>query len=295
MGCYAPQQGWRSKALTSNGKRRIVFNFNDAFADRPIQVPCGICVGCRTDRAKEWAVRCSHEAQMHEHNAFVTLTYDDAKIPHVNDDPDGPFTLRKADFVNFMKRLRKARNHKVRFLQAAEYGQLGRPHHHALLFGVAFPDKKRWKRSGDNWLYRSAELEKLWDYGYSSIGDVTVESAMYVAQYTLKKQFSDKKHYGQIVQEYATMSRNHGIGWGWLQKYGGDIYPEDKVVTSSGYIMKPPRYYDQQLALTHPEGLAKIKALRLAQRNDAESSSGRLYAKQECHKARIRAGKERQL
>ena len=34
---------------------------------------------------------------------------------------------------------------------------------------------------------RSAALESLWPYGFSTIGDVTFESAAYVARYVLKK------------------------------------------------------------------------------------------------------------
>ena len=53
-----------------------------------------------------------------------------------------------------------------------------RPHYHACLFNCFFGDRKRIPggNSGSP-LYRSDTLERLWPYGYSSIGDVTFESA----------------------------------------------------------------------------------------------------------------------
>ena len=41
-------------------------------------LPCGQCWGCRLQHSREWAVRCMHEAQMHEHNSFITLTINPA-------------------------------------------------------------------------------------------------------------------------------------------------------------------------------------------------------------------------
>lgn len=295
MPCYAPLHGYLSQHKTAKGKRRIVFNIETGFRDRHVTVPCGACTGCISDRARDWAIRCAHEAQMHEHNAFLTLTYDDDHVPHINDDPDAPFTLRPADFTNFMKRLRKARNNKLRYLQAGEYGSLGRPHHHALIFGLNFPDMKRHQKRNDYWLYTSDELASLWTHGFSSIGTVTVQSGMYVAQYTLKKQ-TPRVHQDRLaVPEYATMSRRPGLGYSWLHTYGGDIYPEDLVVTSTGNRAKPPRYYDNILATYHPEGLERLKNLRRAQLNELEQTSGRLYARQECHRARIAHAKDKSL
>ena len=40
---------------------------------RPVR--CGQCRGCRLEYSRQWAVRIMHEAQMHESNVFVTLTY----------------------------------------------------------------------------------------------------------------------------------------------------------------------------------------------------------------------------
>lgn len=48
---------------------------------RQLEIPCNQCVGCRLRRSAEWATRCMHEAKMHRHNTWATLTYDDEHLP----------------------------------------------------------------------------------------------------------------------------------------------------------------------------------------------------------------------
>jgi hypothetical protein len=133
-----------------------------------------------------------HEAKMHPKNCFITLTYNNEHLPS-----DG--SLNYEVFQLFMKRLRKKYGKGIRFYMCGEYGdKLGRPHFHACLFGHDFADKKLWKTTDSkSKLYRSAELEKLWPYGFSSVGDVTFESAAYVARYIMKKVSGDasESHY----------------------------------------------------------------------------------------------------
>jgi hypothetical protein len=193
-------------------------------------------MGCRLSRSRQWAIRCVHEAQAHAENCFITLTYSDDNIP---DDR----SLRVRDFQLFLKRLRRNTANRIRFYHCGEYGELyGRPHYHALIFGHDFPDKLLWNTSNNLPLYRSATLEQLWTMGYSSIGEVTFQSAAYVARYLLKKITGDpaQEHYeyvnpetGEVTQrkpEYTTMSRRPGIGRAWLDKYLSDVYPDDFIV-----------------------------------------------------------------
>ena len=183
MPCYKPLDAWRPD--DSTGSKKLIFSYNAKHCKSVIpdlQVPCGRCVGCRLERSRQWAIRCVHEASLHKRNCFVTLTYNDVNLPEDRG-------LHYKHFQDFMKRLRKKYGEGIRFYMCGEYGeQLGRPHFHACLFNHDFDDKKLWKTTDSNSkLYRSKELEELWPFGYSSVGDVNFESAAYVARYIMKK------------------------------------------------------------------------------------------------------------
>lgn len=252
---------------------------------KQIQIPCGQCIGCRLERARQWACRCMHEASMHEFNSFITLTFDD---DHLNPD----MSLRKEDYVLFMKRLRKyfdsRYSQQIRFFHCGEYGDLNlRPHHHAILFGCDFPDKVLWSERNGVRLYRSAILERLWPFGFSTIGNVTFESCGYVARYVLKKITGrdSRDYYGSRVPPYVTMSRRPGIGMQWLEKYVRDVYPNDFIVVRNGVLCKPPRYYDDMYnylqGYLQREDLAEIDTIdeiKERRRDRAMEQKARLYA-----------------
>lgn len=290
MPCYHPLKGYRSKLANPSGKRSIVFNLSEGYKDLPVQLPCGQCIGCRLEHSRRWAIRCLHESKCHEENAFITLTYDEKNIP-----PGG--TLVLSDFQKFMKRLRKEFSHKtIKFFHCGEYGEkLKRPHYHACLFGVDFPDKYYWKNDNGNKLYRSPILEKLWTKGQSLTGEVTFESAAYVARYITKKISGrvNPEHYQNIDEdtgeifdikpEYVTMSRRPGIGKTYFEKFKSDCYPSDYIIVR-GKKCKVPKYYDQLLELEDPLEFKKVSAKRKveAQKHALENTPARLQAREDC-------------
>ena len=300
MACYHPLTAYLSGHQTNNatGKsfRRVSFKETDEH-DRQISLPCGQCVGCRLERSRQWAMRCIHEAQLHQNNCFITLTYDDEHLPK-------DLSLDHREFQLFFKRLRKANPHiKIRYYMAGEYGTLrGRPHFHACIFGYDFHDKKLLTRTtAGSLLYRSQELEKLWPYGYSTIGDVTFESAAYVARYIMQKQTGkdvDPNHYtycdlqtGELVKlqpEYNKMSLKPGIGANWYQKYKNDVYPHD-YVEIRGQKIKPPKYYDQLFSKENPYEYDQILYNRekQAKLRPEEHSYERLLVKETVTKAKL--------
>lgn len=241
----------------------------------PDHIPCGQCFGCRLDYSCDWAMRCDKETQMHEKNCFITLTYGPEFVPR-----DGGLQLD--DWRYFMKKLRREVGD-VRYFHAGEYGgRYGRPHDHALLFGVDFVDRVFFKYtpSGEK-IYTSETLSRVWGKGYCSVGEATFKSAAYLARYCLKKITGKAKEevdanglrpydrvldHGEIVElrpEYLTMSRNPGIARSWFEKFFSDVYPHDYVVVRGGMKMPPPKYFDYLLELRDPEMLSKIKAARL--------------------------------
>lgn len=263
---------------------------------RSLSLPCGQCIGCRLERSRQWAMRCMHEAQLHQNNCFITLTYDNHHLPSDK-------SLHYQDFQKFLKRFRKSiGNAKIRFYMAGEYGEkYGRPHWHACIFGYDFPDKKLLKRTpAGSKLYRSEHLEKLWPFGHSSIGDVTFESAAYVARYIMSKQTGkqSESHYrrvdeetGEIIQlkpEFNKMSLKPGIGSEWYKKYKSDVYPHDYVIVR-GKKMKPPKAYDKLYKKDNPYEYDELLYTREknAKLNPDNQDPKRLDAKRQILESRL--------
>lgn len=253
MACYAPNRAFIGKKKPESEKMEIVWKRSQSLRDEELYLPCGKCVGCKLQYAKHWAIRCINEAQFHEKNCFITLTYSDEFLPKNG-------SLDKREFPLFMKKLRKYSGEKIRYFHGSEYGEEKmRPHYHALLFGIDFDDKELYAIRNGKKLYTSKELGKIWNKGFVSVGAVEMESASYVARYSLKKVYKEfEKLPKGLEPEKITMSRKPGIGFRWFQKYKSDVYPDDFIVTNSGRS-KPPRYYDN---LLDKEELEQIKEKR---------------------------------
>lgn len=311
MVCFRPLKAYQSfEKVTKNGKGKICFDHKTAGHSKRVDLPCGQCIGCRIDRSKAWALRCVHEASLYEHNCFITLTFDDDHIDFPRQ------SLDKGDFQRFMKRLRKRyegleevfnretvkKSRPIRYFHCGEYGaEMGRPHHHACIFNFDFMDKVLWKCRDGVRLYRSSELEKLWPYGYSAIGDVTWQSAAYVARYITKKMTGEaaKTHYMRVDRdtgevfyiepEYITMSRRPGIGKEWYLRYKDDLFPKD-FVTHDGKKFKIPSYYDKLYDCDRPKDFSKIRKKRLkrAAKHADNNTWRRLAAREVCQERKVK-------
>lgn len=299
MPCYFPLHAYKDKSKDAY-KTKICFKRADSWRGEKIDLPCGQCIGCRLEKARQWAVRCMHEAQMHENNCFITLTYNDYNLPRNG-------SLKLKDFQLFMKRLRKKFGSGIRFFHCGEYGEgvqdgeeVGRPHYHALLFNFDFEDKKVYTQKDGYKTYTSETLSGLWPYGYSVIGEVNFDSAGYVARYSLKKISGEKatSHYRGKKPEYCTMSRRPGIGKKWFDKYRYEVYPLDRV-NVRGVDSKPPRFYDNQMQKEDPSTLWLVKIQREQNKKfcndvvngkvivESDSCDRRLIAKEVTKRAQI--------
>lgn len=214
----------------------------------PVTVPCGRCLGCRIDKARWWTVRVAHETQMHPHSCFATLTYSDDNLPD-------PPSVSRRDFQLFMKRLRKKLGHPIRFFGCGEYGgKQGRPHYHAILFGVDFiSDRYQWKPSPAGLMeYRSPTLENAWGLGHCTLSDVTPQTGGYVARYTMKKTATNRERInaqtGEIYyvdEEFLAMSRRPGIGATWFDKFKSELFPNDFCIINGTKMPVPPYYWNK--------------------------------------------------
>lgn len=289
MPCYKPLRGFRG---VTGG---ISWTPSKAYVDMPMAVPCGRCIGCRLERSRQWAVRMMHEAKMHQDNCFLTLTYDPEHLP-------SDWSLDKRHFQLFMKRLRKAIAPKrVSFFHCGEYGDTnGRPHYHAVVFGWMPSDRKFFKNGPSGFpVFTSKICDAYWKLGEVFVGNVSFESAGYVARYVVKKVVGQAApdYYrrchpetGEIVDmvpEYATMSLNPAIGKSWFEKFSSDVKAYDGVVVA-GKLGRPPRYYDK---LFGKDAMKEVKRERVfkALEDFANNTDARLEVREECAIARTKA------
>jgi hypothetical protein len=314
MTCYGPLTAYRSAVKNPSGKRGIVFDKAKSIDGIELEIACGQCIGCRLSRSAQWAVRCMHEASQHEQNCFITLTYNDEHLPQHG-------SLVREHFQKFVKRLR-ARNpgQKIRVYYCGEYGeQQRRPHYHALLFGFDFADKQLisqrlikkapkaavkagWIHS-DTYirLWSSDLLTEVWGMGLCSVGEVTFDSAAYVARYIMKKMTGDAAddHYLHIdpmtgecwplTPEFNGMSLKPAIGLDWFEKYRADVFPHDFVLVD-GKKLGVPKYYTKRLEAFDAIAHEKIKATRKkkAKEHWRDCTPERLATREECTKAKLK-------
>lgn len=298
MPCYHPLTAWKSvERNPDTGKYQLTFNPHKALVQgTALRLPCGQCIGCRLKRAEQWGMRCRHEAQMHDQNCFVTLTFDDE---HVAAD----YSVRKRDWQLFIKNLRyeAGPGRPIRYAGNGEYGEDGlRPHHHGLLFGWDFPDKRFVMKRNRYPVYKSELLESIWGKGGCELGSVTHESAAYCAAYTVKKVTGDRaaEHYfrqspidlqwHQVEPEFFLMSRRPGIGATWFDRFASDCFPSDHLVVDGRKVPVPAYYLGKldELGQVPIKRARKRRSIEPAQRWN--STPERLAVRKEVRESRLK-------
>lgn len=190
-------------------------------------IPCGKCIGCAADRRLEWAIRMCHEAQGHDQNSFLTLTYDDN---HLVDKLDVEHCQQ------FIRDLRYAADVPIRYFITGEYGdQTRRPHYHAIIFGADFLGGRYTYRISDQ-LYGNKWLEDVWRFrGHIAIGQFSTATAMYVAGYVNKK-LDD-------TDTFSLMSRQPPLGKHWIKQHLQQSERLGNTVIDGQEFPVPKRYW----------------------------------------------------
>lgn len=245
----------RSVVVDSEGKPSVSY------------LPCGKCLGCRLDYARDWAVRCKHELLFHDQACFVTLTFDDDHLPKKG--------VEKSDLQDFFKRLRSRlayNNHDppaLSYLACGEYGsRTFRPHYHAIIFGWCPSDCKYFftdSGSKSN-VYKSDELQSLWKFGFVTVGlDVSYECCNYVARYVVKKQTQEEisdVFFEKNNKPFLLSSRRPALGRRYLERYSEEVLRSGEVIVPGRFRSKVPRYYEKYAEEKNPEKWLKVKKRR---------------------------------
>lgn len=266
MSCFHPRPAWLPLSDLGDGMRPVFRRPVNGSQYKRIGLPCRKCVGCRLDGARDLAIRASHEAQLHGHACFVTLTYDQANLPFRG-------MLSKPHFYKFWQDCKNNfRGVPLRYLGVGEYGSLNwRPHYHICIFGAWFDDAVEAGKSQSGFQnFESATLTRLWGKGRCVINLMSAEIAEYAARYALKK-IGERDGYHRtdpitgdeydLPPEFKSASKQ--LGRAWLDKYALDVFPHDYVVTRKGTKVPVPAYYVRVLREWCEEDFEALKARRM--------------------------------
>lgn len=258
MSCHHPLkafEGINGRMIFSDNLRKVITGPDGL--PKVYYLPCGKCLGCRLDYAKDWSLRCVMESRLHKQNSFITLTYNEDNLPKEG--------VVKKHVQDFFKRLRSrlvessSSPARISYLACGEYGsRTFRPHYHAIIFGWCPEDLKYFFTDSNSGckVYKSSFLDSVWKHGFTTVGeDVSYECCNYVARYVVKKQIQEEqnvKFFEQRNKSFILSSRRPAIGLESLKRLGRQIVFQDEIVIPGRLTSKPPRYFDKKLKERYP-------------------------------------------
>lgn len=268
----------------------------DAARDGPngtsptILVDCGKCLACRVNKAREWTIRLTHEANFSQTQPiFITLTYDEEHLPTLG--------VRKEDVQDFISDLRKVCGSGIRYFIGSEYGEAEasthRPHYHGLLFNVptwiwqspcAGASRVIQIRGKANSIsYGSTALNDIWKRGFVVVGAFHPRRAGYLAHYYVDKACAPEG----MSPNFSLMSTRPGIGSQYALDDLNKLSSGFPILSHTGSRLALPRYY-KRLAIREgvvpefeptQENLDRIKEGKIT-RYDLQETLETVYEKQ---------------
>lgn len=287
MPCFSPKLAWMH--MCPDGKYRLFFKqpagkSSDelkALGYIPLAIPCRKCLGCRSDYAKQWALRCALEDHESEGDSyFVTLTYSDPNLPLCVSDPVSADdfgqldsylpTLQKRDLQLFFKRLRKS-GRSFRYFACGEYGsRTSRPHYHCILFDLGLLDLKLYSNKHGFQYYTCDELDNVWKLGNVIVTRYEYGTGAYVAKYVQKQFMCDWSDSDPRQRPFLLMSRNPGIGRSYLDSHPDSVLHDSVTFLNGDSVCysRPPKYSDYILNNCNRDLALSIKDSRRSGSSD---------------------------
>ena len=147
-------------------------------------------------------------------------------------------SLSKRELQLFWKRLRKdLAPRKIKYFACGEYGDTyGRPHYHAIVFGLQGTDEKI--------------VQENWQRGFVMLGGVSQKSIGYVTGYVLKKYGKDKNK--EMYEQYGRQAPFQLVSVGLGLRYAldnVDLLQDNLECKYNGRSVGIPRYYVKKLDL----------------------------------------------
>ncbi len=256
---------------------------------------CGTCINCRINQREEWAVRLTHEWKYFDKACFVTLTYQDDKLPD-------NCSLRVLDLQNYFHYLRqdeRMKNRKIKYFACGEYGDKGglvqtgryaglyihRPHYHAIIFGLdPFDDSDRaiisenWDKCEPYIFRKKLGLHGEW-LDKQAIDYVTPDNINYTCGYIEKKLVGERKESEytsrNLVPPFSLSSL--GLGKRYCLEHKKQIL-DLCYVQRKGHILPIPRQYKKWLGVDNVPAFSEYQNARDERHaNEKKPQSYELY------------------
>lgn len=209
-----------------------------------VNVPCGQCIECRKQKARQWQVRLQEEIKCHEYNYFMTLTFSPDGLKEILDKSRLTECNAAAEYAvrHMLERYRKEYGHSLKHWLITELGHEGteRIHMHGLLLADHPEEFEEIQRVGDGMMARW----KWWKYGNVFVGDyVNSRSVNYVVKYMNKIDDDHPGFNGQVLaspgigRAYTDKKNNHELH---TYRPGSTV---DYYRLNNGAKIKLPKYY----------------------------------------------------
>ena len=261
-----------------------------------MDVPCGKCVACLTNRRNEWQIRMIYHTRQFPCCFFVTLTYSDDALPvfsldqyriwydHIGYRVDpkisdvikskiGKPCFSVQDVQKFIKRLRKSlKKVSLSYFCTAEYGEvLHRPHYHLII----------WLDSHLDWSTFKDFVAKSWSPCCESFGRVSVEAprslsavSSYCCKYLLSLAADDYTNFPKQIRPFNLCSRRPAIGFGALNSDLYEYFEASKDNKSYPALSSDLRRYPFPRAFRRKftaDGSSELDLFVQRQKEDADS------------------------
>lgn len=239
-------------------------------------VPCGYCPACKYNERVGWTFRISEEARHSKEAWFITVTYDQEKLPIIDHSTGELFrgtenlrserreTLLKRDIYKFIASLKKnqyrlwAENKhlekpKIKYYLVGEYGgKYGRPHYHLIIFNL-------WQN-----VAIETELEKIWQKGRIETEPANPALIHYITGYLF-----EKSDYIKGEQERPFMSCSNGLGKQYIEKnkayHKAGLIP---YIHFNGHKIGMPKYYKDRIFNDEEKQIIQSKIAEYQLEND---------------------------
>lgn len=226
-------------------------------------VPCGRCPQCKARDISSWSFRLMQHMKNVESAYFVTLTYDNDRVPVTQ---NGYMGLLKKDLQNFFKRLRKShdeywdllvrsgrtvRGYKpkpLKYFAVGEYGGRSyRPHYHIILFNA------RLELITPAWSKVDRSTGEIIPFGFVHLGDdrgVNEASVGYTCKYIAKPKRIPLHRNDDRVPEFRLMSKGLGADYlsvDILKWHLADVENRMYCTIDGGKKISMPRYFKDRI------------------------------------------------